>query len=63
MENRYRNATLTDILSNLIGTEGIKTDVAVKLAPATIPIIIISVMVAVTAGIVIASAIQKAVKK
>jgi hypothetical protein len=60
---KYRKATGSNILDSLFGAQGIKTDVSVKIAPGTIPIIIISVMVAVGAGILIAGAIQKAIKK
>jgi len=62
MKKRYNN-TLGETLDNLIGAEGIKTDVAVKLNPTTIPILIISIMVGVISGIIIAGAITKAVKK
>ncbi len=37
-------------LDNLVGKEGIKADVAVKLAPATIPILIGSILVAIVLG-------------
>jgi hypothetical protein len=60
MKSDYRNT----ILSDIVGTEGIKTDVTVNIAPATIPILIGSVMVAVIAGILIAGAIgQMSFKK
>lgn len=62
MKNKYNN-TLGETLDNLIGAEGLKTDVAVKLNPTTIPVLIISIMVAVTAGIIIAGAITKAITK
>lgn len=60
---KKKNATGLDIIDNLVGTSGIKTDVSLKIAPATIPIIIVSVMIAVIAGIVIAGVIQKALKQ
>jgi len=59
---KYRN-TVLDNLGNLIGDEGIKTDVAITIKPATIPIIIASVMVAVIGGILLAGMIQKAIKQ
>jgi hypothetical protein len=59
---KQKNATGAEILDNLIGTQGIKTDVAVTIKPATIPILIISIMFAVISGILIAGAIQKAIK-
>ena len=62
MEKKYKNATLSEALDQVVGAGGIKTDVSVKIAPATIPIVIGSVMVAVIAGILIAGAIQKKIK-
>lgn len=61
-KNKYKN-TILDDLGNIIGEEGIKTDVAMTIKPMAIPVIIISVMVAVVAGILIAGMIQKALKK
>jgi hypothetical protein len=61
--SNFKNATLSETLDNLVGAQGIKTDVSVKLNPATIPVLILSVMVAVTAGIIIAGAITKAISK
>lgn len=63
MEKKYKNATFSETLDNLIGEKGIKTDVAVKIAPATIPIITLVVIVGVTAGILIAGGIQSLFKK
>jgi len=63
MEKNYKNATLSDTLDNLIGEKGIRTDVAVKLNPSTIPVLIASVMVAVIVGILIAGLIQKVIAK
>jgi hypothetical protein len=63
LNKKYKNATLSETLDNLVGAQGIKTDVSVKLNPATIPVLILSVMVAVTAGIIIAGAITKAIAK
>lgn len=62
MEKNYKNS-IGDTLDNLIGTQGIKTDVSVKLNPTTIPVLIGSVMVAVIAGIIIANAITKLITK
>lgn len=63
MEKNYKNATLAETLSNLVGEKGIKTDVAVKIAPATIPILILSSVVAIIIGILVSNAIMKAVGK
>jgi len=63
MKRKYNNATFSETLDNLIGEKGIKTDVAVKIAPATIPIITLVVIVGVTAGILIAGGIQSLFKK
>ncbi len=61
-EVKHRNAA-GDLLSQLIGEEGIKADVAVKLAPATIPILVISIVIAIIIGTISANAIMKAVAK
>ncbi|MFA6573709.1 MAG: hypothetical protein WCT13_06130 [Patescibacteria group bacterium] len=63
MEKRYKNATFSETLDNLVGEKGLKTDVTVKIAPATIPIVTIIVIVGVTAGILIAGGIQSLFKK
>lgn len=60
MKAKYNNATFLD---NLVGDKGFKADVAVEIKPATIPIVIGSVMVAVVAGILIAGLIQRAIAK
>jgi hypothetical protein len=46
---KNRNA-IGDILGNLVGEEGLKADVAIKLAPATIPILIASIVAAIIIG-------------
>jgi hypothetical protein len=46
---KSRNA-VGDFLGNLVGEEGLKADVAIKLAPATIPILIASVVAAIIIG-------------
>lgn len=60
---RQRNATGIDFIDKIVGEEGIKTDVAVKIAPTTIPIIVISIFIAVTGAILVAGAVKKAVQK
>jgi hypothetical protein len=55
--DKYRNAS--DLLSQLVGEQGIKADVAVKLAPATIPILVISIVIAIIIGTISANAIMK----
>lgn len=62
-QNKYKNATFSETLDNLIGEKGIKTDVAVKLDSGTVPLLIISVMAAVIGGVLIAGLIQKYVIK
>jgi hypothetical protein len=57
-QERYNNSIIDDV----IGDKGIKTDVAITIKPVTIPVIIISVMVAVIGGILIAGFIQKKIK-
>lgn len=62
MDKKYKNATLAETLGNIVGEEGIKTDVAVKIAPATIGILIVLIPVTVALGIIIAGAVQRALK-
>ncbi len=62
-KRKNRNASGLDILDQVIGDQGIKTDVSVKIAPATYPLIGLVVMVAIVGGILIATGIQKAIKK
>lgn len=59
---QYRNG-IEDTLGNLIGDKGLKTDVTVKVAPSTYPLIGAVVMVAIIAGILIAGFISNAIKK
>lgn len=63
MEKKYKNATIGDILGNVVGSEGIKTDVAIKLAPITIPILILSIIGAIIIGGLAKDAISKAIAK
>lgn len=60
--DRYKN-TILDNLGNVIGDKGIKTDVEVTIKPATIPILIASVMVSVVLGVIVAGFLQKAFKQ
>ena len=62
-EKKYRNATIGELLGNVVGEEGIKTDVSVKLAPITIPIITIAIIVAIIIGGLAKDAISKAIAK
>jgi hypothetical protein len=57
-----RNAA-GDIIDKLIGEEGLKTDVSVKLTPSTIPILLLVIVVGVTGSILLANLIQKTLKK
>ena len=61
MTRNYKNATLADTLGNIFGDEGIKADVAVKIAPATIPIIIVSIVAAIIIGSIASKAIMNAI--
>lgn len=61
---KQRNADgVLDYLDKVIGEGGIKTDVAVKIPPATVAIIIVSVFIAVGGAILIAGAIKKSIQK
>jgi hypothetical protein len=62
MDKKYKNATLAETLGNIVGEQGIKTDVAVKIAPATVGILIVLIPVTVALGIIIAGAVQRALK-
>lgn len=62
MERKYKNATLAETLGNIVGEQGIKTDVAVKIAPATVGILIVIIPITVALGIIIAGAVQRALK-
>lgn len=61
-KNKMNNAT-GDFLSNLIGEEGLKANVAVKLAPATVPILIISIVAAIVIGGVATHFVLKKIAK
>lgn len=59
---KQKNA-VGDLINKIIGEEGIKTDVAIALAPATVPLIILAILVGVTSSILLAAAIKKAIDK
>jgi hypothetical protein len=58
MNKGYKNS-LGDTLSNLVGTEGLRTDVSVSLTPVTVAILLLIIPVTVAAGILLAGAIKK----
>lgn len=63
LDRKYRNASaIGDLLGNVIGEEGIKTDVQVKLAPITIPVIALAIIFGVIVGGLAKDAISKAIK-
>jgi hypothetical protein len=63
MEKNYKNATLNEILNNVVGKEGIKTDIAFSFTPLQAIVATVILIGSVTIGIILAGAIQKAVKK
>jgi hypothetical protein len=56
--NRFKN-TLGDDITNLIGPQGVRTDVSIALDPITIAILALLIPLTVAAGILIAGAIKK----
>jgi hypothetical protein len=61
-EKGTRNAT-GDILSNLIGAEGLKANVAVKIAPSAIPVLVGSIVLAIAIGGVLTHFILRKISK
>ncbi len=59
MDNKYKN-TISDTLSNLVGDQGIRTDVNVKLDAVTIALLVLIIPLTVAAGIIIADYTKKA---
>jgi hypothetical protein len=57
-KGKFKNS-LGDDIANLIGTEGLRTDVSIKLDPTTIAIMLLVIPVTVAAGIMLAGAITK----
>jgi hypothetical protein len=55
---KYKNS-ISDTLSNLVGDQGIRTDVSVQLTPLTIGILVLIIPITVAAGIIIAGALKK----
>ena len=62
MDRRYKNS-LGDTLNNLIGSDGVKTDVSINVPIQAAAILTASVLVAVVAAILIAGAVNRAFKK
>ncbi len=60
---KYRKATGIGVIDNIIGDKGVKTDVSVKIPFTTVPILVVSIIIAVAAGILIAGAAKKAMSK
>jgi hypothetical protein len=58
---KYKN-TLGDSLSNLIGSEGLRTDVNVKFDAPTIAIMVLIIPITVALGILLADGVRKAIK-
>jgi hypothetical protein len=54
---KYKN-TLGDTINNLVGTEGLRTDVSISLTPMTIAILLLVIPITVAVGIKIAQAIK-----
>jgi hypothetical protein len=58
---KYKNS-IGDTLSNLVGTEGFRTDVSVSLTPMTTASLFLIIPLTVAAGIIIADLILKRIK-
>jgi hypothetical protein len=61
MEN-YRSATDDQILSNILGSEGIKTDVKISLSWSAVPLIVASLVVAIVIGNLASDGLMKLLK-
>lgn len=59
-KEQYKNS-IGDTLDNLVGSEGVK--IAIKLAPETIPVLILSIIGAVIIGGLAKDALSKAIIK
>jgi hypothetical protein len=62
MKGKFKN-TIGDDINNLIGTEGLRTDVTVGFDPLTIAILCLVIPVTVCGGILLADVIRRAIKK
>ncbi len=55
---KYRNS-ISDTLSNIVGDQGIRTEVQVSLTPLTMGILALGLPILIAAGIIIAGALTK----
>jgi hypothetical protein len=60
-KDKFKNS-IGDSISNLIGTDGFRTDVNIKLDATTIAILVLVIPITVAAGILLAGAIAKKLK-
>ena len=52
-KKKEHNATGTDLLSGILGPNGIKTDVAVDIPPITIALVVAGIAVAIGLGVIV----------
>jgi hypothetical protein len=62
MQKNYKNS-IGDTLANLVGDQGIRTDVNVKLDAVTIALMVLIIPITVAAGIILADYTKKAFGK
>lgn len=63
MRQRKNRNAIGDVLGNVIGEKGVKTDVSVKLTPSTVPLLMVTIIISVAAAILLAGAAKKAMGK
>jgi hypothetical protein len=61
MDAKFKNLA-GDILSNLVGTEGLRTDVSITFPAQTIIVLLLVLPITVAGGILLADALRKALK-
>jgi hypothetical protein len=59
--NNYKNS-ISDTLANIVGDQGIRTDVSISFTPVSIAVLVLLIPVTVAAGIILADWVKKAVK-
>jgi hypothetical protein len=60
MDKNFKNST-SDVISNLVGTEGLRTDVSITLPAQTIAILVLVLPITIALGILLAGAVKKAI--
>jgi hypothetical protein len=63
MEKDFKNSALSDTLESLTSGDSLKADVSVKIKPTAYPLIGLTIIIAVTASIILAHYIEKVISK